>query len=305
LVPPLQHIIDTYHCCFGPSDNSQNVARAASLAAAGRRKGTERQADPGAARQKALAAIADTEQVQSSLIDLLQVDDPRWARLALETNTYKLRLMTLQATLVMEGPSVQRCGALPVNPDAPDNFSTKRLLRAEERGRNRSKAPHKPPLSAESPEKNPVPQEGRVEERGVEELGVRETVVEGRGLREGGVEERAVAFPVARRAPQQAILVAAITEQTVGQHTKAIQARDQAARKRKNTSAKVAAFSPVAPRQPLTSLAPEEVEQCPGGAPDTGFGEAHWLLQNMVLSAALPAVAQLEPALVKVSLGLD
>jgi hypothetical protein len=182
LVPPLQHIIDTYHCCFGPSDNSQNVARAASLAAAGRRKGTERQADPGAARQKALAAIADTEQVQSSLIDLLQVDDPRWARLALETNTYKLRLMTLQATLVMEGPSVQRCGALPVNPDAPDNFSTKRLLRAEERGRNRSKAPHKPPLSAESPEKNPVPQEGRVEERGVEELGVRETVVEGRGL---------------------------------------------------------------------------------------------------------------------------
>jgi len=110
------------------------------------------QADPGAARQKALAAIADTEEFQSSLVDLLQVDDPRWARLALETNTYKLRLMTLKATLVEEGPRVQRCGALPVNPDAPENFSTKRLLRREEKGRNRSKAPHKPPLSAESPE---------------------------------------------------------------------------------------------------------------------------------------------------------
>jgi len=63
--------------------------------------------------------------------------------------------MILEATLVVEGPSVQRHGAFPVNPDAPENLSTKRLLRPEEKGRNRSKAPHKPPLSAESPDKDP------------------------------------------------------------------------------------------------------------------------------------------------------
>jgi len=62
--------------------------------------------------------------------------------------------------------------------------------------------------------------------------------------------------------PQQAILVpvAAITEMTVGQHTKAIKAGDQAARKRKNTGAKVAAPAQVGPCQPPISLAPKEVE---------------------------------------------
>jgi hypothetical protein len=73
------------------------------------------QADPGATRQIALAAIAETEEIQSSLVDLLQADDPCWASLALETNTYKLRLLTLKATLVVEGARVQRCGALPVS----------------------------------------------------------------------------------------------------------------------------------------------------------------------------------------------
>jgi len=45
------------------------------------------QVDPGATRQKALAAVADTEEFQSSLVDLLQVDDHRWARLALESTS--------------------------------------------------------------------------------------------------------------------------------------------------------------------------------------------------------------------------
>jgi hypothetical protein len=161
---------------------------------------------------------------------------------------------------------------------APEGFSTKRLLRAEERGRNRSKASHKPLLNAESSEKDYLPQEGMVEERGVVERRERERGVEGGGVRERGLEERAVAFPIARRAPQQAILVAAITEQTAGQHAKAIQARERMARKQR--------------REPLRTLAPEEVEQAPVS------GEAHWLLQSMVLGAAPPAIAQSEPALV-------
>jgi alpha-D-ribose 1-methylphosphonate 5-phosphate C-P lyase len=107
-----------------------------------------------------------------------------------------------------------------------------------------------------------------------------------------GLEERAVAFPIARRAPQQAILVAAITEQTAGQHAKAIQARERVARKQRNTKAKLAALASVAPREPLRTLAPEEVEQKPVS------GEAHWLLQSMVLGAAPPAIAPSEPALV-------
>jgi hypothetical protein len=214
--------------------------------------------------------------------------------LALETNTYKLRLLTLKATLVVEGPRVQRCGALPVNPNAPEGFSTKRLLRAEEIDRNRSKASHKPLLNAESSEKDYLPQEGMVEERGVVERRERERGVEGGGVREGGVEERAVACKIARRPPQQAILVAAITEQTAGQPAKAIQARERVARKQRNTKAKLAALASVAPREPLRTLAPEEVEQAPVS------GEGHWLLQSMVLGAAPPAIAQSEPALVTV-----
>jgi hypothetical protein len=99
-------------------------------------------------------------------------------------------------------------------------------------------------------------------ERGVAERRVRGR---GEGLRARGSEERAVAFPIAERAPQQAIPVAAITEQTTGQHTKAIQARDRASRKQRNTRAKPAAFASVAPREPLKSMALEEVEQYPGG----------------------------------------
>jgi hypothetical protein len=68
---------------------------------------------------------------------------------------------------------VQRCEALPVNPNAAKGFSTKRLLRAEEKGRNRYKAPHKPPLNAESPEKDSIRQEAGGGEGGRGEEGER------------------------------------------------------------------------------------------------------------------------------------
>jgi hypothetical protein len=41
IMPFLQHNLDTYRCCFGPDDNSENLQTAASVQASKRDKATE------------------------------------------------------------------------------------------------------------------------------------------------------------------------------------------------------------------------------------------------------------------------
>jgi hypothetical protein len=101
LVPPLQHIIDTYHCCFGPSDNSQNVARAASLAAAGRRKGTER----GNSIKRGCRASFRVVQPHNSDLAQIRVPEDGWNALLEHTN---------EAGHICHGPGCPEAGKFPL-----------------------------------------------------------------------------------------------------------------------------------------------------------------------------------------------
>jgi hypothetical protein len=94
-------MIDTYHCCFGPKDYSQNVARAASLTAAGRRRGTER----GDSIKRGCKARFRVVKPHNSDLAQIRVPEDGWNALLEHTN---------EAGQVCHGPECAAAGKCPL-----------------------------------------------------------------------------------------------------------------------------------------------------------------------------------------------
>lgn len=135
-------------------------------------------------------------------------DDFRWPRAEMVVKQTSFELKKLLAEESTE--CRQKSAPMAVNPLAPPGESMKRLMQAEERGRNRGQAQPRQLLSAEFPEKLtvPVPPANSTQDC-----------------------ERAETFPKPNRQKGKAIPQAAITEQTQHQRRKAMALRKQAERK--------------------------------------------------------------------------
>ena len=105
----------------------------------------------GQGKAKFLTAASQLAPFQKSLCETFDDTDARWSRATVLVKKLQLDLSRLLAELPLQSQPVQQ--AMTINPLAPPGESLKRLKRAKERGRNRSRAPLRPPISAESPEK--------------------------------------------------------------------------------------------------------------------------------------------------------